>query len=125
MKIEAINFKEAPMSGIDVFDFTALNFDTEALKSPLPVLVDFWAEWCGPCKMLTPTIEAIAQERKGVMKIGKLNVDNAPDIASRYGITSIPTLLFIKNGTVVEQHVGMLTKKALDAKIAQFLGVSA
>jgi len=113
------------MSGNEVFEFTALNFDTEALKSPIPVLVDFWAQWCGPCKMLTPTIEAVALECKGSMKVGKVNVDDAPDIASRYAITSIPTLLFIKNGNVVEQHVGMLTKKALDAKIVQFLGVPA
>jgi thioredoxin 1 len=109
------------MSGIDVAEFTALNFEAEVLKSPMPVLVDFWAEWCGPCKMLTPAIEAIAGEQKGKIKVGKLNVDTAPEIASKYGITSIPTLLFVKNGNVVEQHIGMLTKKALDAKITQFL----
>jgi thioredoxin 1 len=109
------------MAGNDVVDFTSANFETEVLKSPIPVLVDFWAEWCGPCKMLTPTIELLAGEQKGKIKIGKLNVDNAPEIASRYGVSSIPTLLFIKNGNVVEQHVGMLAKKALDSKIAQFL----
>lgn len=115
------NVKELPMAGNDVVDFTSANFETEVLKSPIPVLVDFWAEWCGPCKMLTPTIELLAGEQKGKIKIGKLNVDNAPEIASRYGVSSIPTLLFIKNGNVVEQHVGMLAKKALDSKIAQFL----
>jgi thioredoxin 1 len=109
------------MAGNDIVDVTGLNFETEALKSALPVLVDFWAEWCGPCKMLTPTLELLAQERKGSIKIVKLNVDNAPEIASRYGITSIPTLLFVKNGNVVGQHVGMLAKKALESKIEQFL----
>ena len=109
------------MSGMDVVEFTVSNYDTEALKSQLPVLVDFWAEWCGPCKMLTPAIEEIAQEYKGRVKVGKLNVDNAPEIASRYGVTSIPTLLFIRNGNVIEQHVGMLAKKVLIAKIDQVL----
>ncbi|MGB7569702.1 MAG: thioredoxin [Chitinivibrionales bacterium] len=109
------------MSGNDVVEITSSNFEAEALKSEVPVLVDFWAEWCGPCKMLTPSIEAIAQEYKGKIKVGKLNVDNAPEIASRYCVTSIPTLLFIKNGNVVEQHVGMLAKKALAAKIDQAL----
>jgi thioredoxin 1 len=109
------------MSGIDVVEFTASNFETEALKSQLPVLVDFWAEWCGPCKMLMPAIEEIAQEYKGRVKVGKLNVDDAPQIASRYSVTSIPTLLFIKSGNVVEQHVGNLAKKVLTAKIDQTL----
>jgi thioredoxin 1 len=109
------------MSGIDVVEFTVSNYDAEALKSQLPVLVDFWAEWCGPCKMLSPAIDEIAQEYKGRVKVGKLNVDNAPEIASRYSVTSIPTLLFIKNGNVIEQHVGMLAKKALTAKIDALL----
>jgi thioredoxin 1 len=109
------------MSENGVMEFTEQNFESEVLKSQLPVLVDFWAEWCGPCKMLTPIIELVAGENKGVIKIGKLNIDNAPQIASRYGVSSIPTLLFVKNGVVVEQHVGMLAKKVLDAKIAQLL----
>jgi thioredoxin len=109
------------MSGNDVVELTVSNFEAEALKSQIPVLVDFWAEWCGPCKMLTPAIEVVAEEYKGRIKVGKLNVDNAPQIASRYGVTSIPTLLFIKNGNVVEQHVGMLAKKVLTAKIDQSL----
>jgi thioredoxin 1 len=109
------------MSENGVVEFTEQNFESEALKSPLPVLVDFWAEWCGPCKMLTPIIEQVAGENRGAIRIGKLNIDNAPQIASKYGVSSIPTLLFLKKGVVVEQHVGMLAKKNLDAKIAQFL----
>jgi thioredoxin 1 len=109
------------MAENDVAEFTEQNFETEVLKSPLPVLVDFWAEWCGPCKMLTPIIEQVAGENKSVIKVGKLNIDNAPQLASKYGVSSIPTLLFVKNGAVVEQHVGMLAKKNLDLKIAQFL----
>ncbi len=105
----------------NVVELSESNFETEVLKSPLPVIVDFWAEWCGPCKMLTPIIDQIALEKKGTIKVGKLNTDNAPEIQIKYGITSIPTLLFVKNGAVVEQHVGLLSKKALDAKIAQFL----
>jgi thioredoxin 1 len=105
----------------DVMEFTDQNFETEVLKSAVPVLVDFWAEWCGPCKMLMPVIELVAKENKGKVKIGKLNTDNAPEIASKYNISTIPTLLFVKNGAVVEQHVGSLSKKSLDAKIAQLL----
>jgi thioredoxin 1 len=104
-----------------VIDFTDANFDAEALKSTIPVLVDFWAEWCGPCKMLTPTIEALAVEFAGKIKVGKLNVDHAPQTASRYMVSSIPTLLFIKNGNIMEQHVGMLPKPALVLKIQQIL----
>jgi thioredoxin 1 len=109
------------MADNNVAEFTEQNFETEVLKSPIPVLVDFRAEWCGPCKMLTPIIEQVAGENKGTVKVGKLNIDHAPHIASKYGVSSIPTLLFIKNGAVVEQHIGMLAKKILDSKISQFL----
>ena len=109
------------MADNNIAEFTEQNFDAEVLKSPIPVIVDFWAEWCGPCKMLTPIIEQVAGENKGTVKVGKLNIDNAPQLASKYGVSSIPTLLFVKNGAVVEQHIGMLAKKILDSKIAQFL----
>lgn len=96
------------------FHFTDENFNTEALSCDLPVLVDFYADWCGPCKMLAPIIEALAPEYEGKVKIGKLNVDNAPDTAQKYGIMSIPTLLFIKNGEVVNKIVGLVSKADLE-----------
>jgi thioredoxin 1 len=97
--------------------FTDENFAEAALRNPLPVLVDFWAEWCGPCRMLTPIIDEIATEMSGVLVVGKLNVDENPKTAARYGVSSIPTLLFIKDGEVVEQHTGLLGKKMLSDKI--------
>ena len=109
------------MSSGTCAEFTDDNFELEVLKSSVPVLVDFWAEWCGPCKMLTPIIEELAADYGGTMKIGKLNVDNSPVSASRYSVNSIPTLLFVKGGNVVDQHVGLLTKKALQSKIEMFL----
>ena len=109
------------MAGNDVYEFTDANFETEVLKSSMPVLVDFWAEWCGPCKMLIPIIDALATEYKCKVKIGKLNVDNSPQIASRYGITSIPTMLFIKNGNIMEQQVGMLPQKMIAVKLDKLI----
>ncbi len=109
------------MSSDALIEFTDDNFDAEVLKSSVPVVVDFWAEWCGPCKMLTPIIEELAGEYAGTVKIGKLNVDNSPVSASRYGVSSIPTLLFVKGGNVVDQHVGLLAKKALQGKLERFL----
>ncbi|MAP66145.1 MAG: thioredoxin [Candidatus Marinimicrobia bacterium] len=98
----------------DVFvDFSDDSFENDVLKSDLPVLVDFWAEWCGPCKMLTPVIEEIAAEFNGKIKCGKVNVDNCPNTASSYGIRSIPSLLFFKNGKVEEQLVGAVPKQQI------------
>ena len=97
--------------------FTDSNFADEVLASKLPVIVDFWAEWCGPCKMLTPIIGDIASEYAGKVLVGKLDVDNNPQVAAKYGINSIPSLLFFKNGTIVEQHTGLLAKAPLKAKI--------
>jgi thioredoxin 1 len=97
--------------------FTDSNFAIEVLASKLPVIVDFWAEWCGPCKMLTPIIEDIAGDYAGKVIVGKMDVDNNPQIAAKYGINSIPSLLFFKNGAIVEQHTGLLAKAPLKVKI--------
>lgn len=94
--------------------FTDENFNEEVLSSELPVLVDFYADWCGPCKMLAPVIETLATEYEGKVKIGKLNVDNAPDTAEKYNVMSIPTLLFIKNGEVVNKSVGVAEKTDIE-----------
>jgi thioredoxin 1 len=104
-----------------LFTFTDANFDAEALKSPIPAIIDFWAEWCGPCRMLTPIIEELAGEFGTTVKMGKLNVDENPQVASRYAVSSIPTILFIKNGKVMDQQVGLLAKPGLKAKIDQLL----
>jgi thioredoxin 1 len=106
-----------------VKEFTDSNFTNEVLQNPLPVIIDFWAVWCGPCKMLTPVIEEIAGEMAGKVTVGKLNVDDNPKIAARYGVSGIPTLLFIKDGQVIDQHIGLLTKKQLLDKAIKFFGV--
>jgi len=85
-------------------------FEQTVLKSEIPVMLDFWAEWCQPCKMLAPTVEELAEEFKGQLLVGKLNVDDNPKTATNYGIRGIPTLLFIKGGEVVEQLVGVKSK---------------
>jgi thioredoxin 1 len=91
-------------------EFTDANFEQEVIKSELPVLVDFWAPWCGPCRMIAPSIEALSTEYAGKVKIGKLNSDDNPDVSAKFGIRSIPTLLIFKNGEVVNQLVGALPK---------------
>ena len=101
------------------YKFTADNFESEVLKSEVPVLVDFYADWCGPCKMMTPAIEKLAEEYEGKAVVGKLDVDESMDIAGRYGIMNIPTLIIFKNGEIVSKFVGLQNKnelkKALDA----------
>ncbi|MGM0586777.1 MAG: thioredoxin TrxA [Bacteroidota bacterium] len=101
--------------------FTDDNFDSEVVNSDLPVLVDFWAEWCGPCRMIGPIVKEMAVEYEGKAKIGKVNVDENPSISQKYGIRSIPSLLIFKNGEVVDQVVGAVPKtqlkKQLDAQL--------
>jgi thioredoxin 1 len=107
------------MAAANIVTVTADNFDKEVLQSPQPVLVDFWAEWCGPCKMLAPFLDELATEYDGKAKVAKINVDDHQELAVRYRINSIPTLLFFKNGQVVDQVVGMKSKKDLKAKLDQ------
>ena len=96
-------------------------FDQTVLKSDKPVMIDFWAEWCQPCKMLTPTVEELAGEFEGQVLVGKLNVDDNPNTATNYGIRGIPTLLFIKDGQVVQQLVGVKSKAEIKKAIEETL----
>jgi thioredoxin 1 len=93
---------------------TSANFQKEVLESAIPVLVDFWAEWCMPCRMIAPSIAQIAQAYEGKVKVGKVNVDDEGDIASQYGIISIPTLLYFKDGQMIKQKVGALPKHEIE-----------
>ncbi len=94
---------------------TAANFQAEVLDSPIPVLVDFWASWCGPCRMVAPVVAQIAAEQEGVVKVGKVNVDEEPGLAGRYGISSIPTLMVFRNGEPVNAAVGVRPKEQIEA----------
>ncbi len=101
---------------------TDQNFDGEVLKSTIPVLVDFWAVWCGPCKMQNPILEELEKEYEGKVKIGKLNVDDNPNSAGKYSVMSIPTLLLFKNGEVVKQMIGVQSKETLEKEFKKVLG---
>jgi len=101
--------------------FTDANFATEVMKSEIPVLVDFFAVWCGPCKMMAPIIEELAEEYTGKVKIGKFDVDENPIVSEQFGIQSIPTLLFIKNGIVVDKAMGVQSKDKLMDKLDALL----
>ncbi len=97
------------------------NFQEEVMNSDLPVLVDFYAEWCGPCKMISPIIDEIAESYSGKIKVGKLDIDQAQDIASSQGVMSIPTLIFFKNGQKVEENTGALDKGQLEELIQKVI----
>ena len=102
-------------------ELTDNTFDTEVLKSPLPMLIDFWAIWCGPCRIISPIVEELAGEYNGKLRVGKLDVDSNPAIAMRYGIRSIPTLLLFKSGEVVEQIIGAVPKRVIVDKVSRHL----
>lgn len=93
------------------------NFEDEVLNSELPVLVDFWATWCGPCQMLAPVIEEVAKEQEGVVKVGKINVDDYPKLAIEFQVGSIPTLMLFKDGEVVKKSLGYIQKEEVEAFI--------
>lgn len=98
------------------------NFEEIVLKAEIPVLVDFWAEWCGPCNMMLPIVEEVSEEYKGRLLVCKLDVDSSPNISGRYGIRNIPTMLLLKNGEVVDKMVGAAPKSSLLDKIETVLG---
>ena len=99
-----------------VYKFDESNFDAEVLQSDIPVFVDFYADWCGPCKMMSPVIDKLAEEFDGKIKVGKVNVDENGDLAVRYGIMSIPNMVFFKNGEVADRVVGAIPKPAMKEK---------
>jgi len=99
---------------------TDANFE-ELVKSDKPLVVDFWAEWCGPCRMIAPFVDELAQEYEGKITIGKLNVDENDEVVSQFGIRTIPTILFFKNGQVVDKHIGAAQKNVLEDKIKALL----
>jgi len=102
-------------------EFTDSNFDELVLKSDKPVIVDLWAVWCGPCRMVGPIVEEIGQEYEGQAIVGKLDVDNNPEIARRYSIRNIPTILFFKNGEIVDKQVGAVPKQVIVGKLEPLL----
>jgi thioredoxin 1 len=109
------------MEAPNIVNLTQDNFAGEVLQSPVPVLVDFWAEWCGPCKMIAPILGELADEYQGRVKIGKVNIDEQQGVASEYGIRAIPTLLLFQNGQVADQIVGLRSKRDLKSSFDRVL----
>ena len=112
---------EVRMASDNVKELTDENFESEVLKSEVPTLVDFWAVWCGPCKQIAPTVEALANEYKGRVKVAKMDVDHHQVVPQSYGVRSIPTLLIFKSGKVVEQLVGAMPRSKLEAELQKHL----
>ncbi len=112
------------MAGENTLNFTDTAFDQDVLNSEVPVLVDFWAPWCGPCRAMAPTVDAIANEYAGKVKVGKMNTDDNPGTAMRFQIRGIPTLLLFKGGQVVEQRVGGMPKAEVVKMLAPHVGSS-
>lgn len=110
------------MAAANILTLTNANFDAEVRKSSTPVLVDFWAEWCGPCKMIAPVLDELAGEFNGRVKIGKVNIDEDQALASEYGVRAIPTLLIFKDGQVAEQIVGLRSKRDLKSSLDKVAG---
>jgi thioredoxin 1 len=110
------------MAGSNVLTFTDANFKAEVLDSAQPVLVDFWAPWCGPCKMIAPAIDALATDFQGKVRIGKLNTDDNPQTASAYNVSAIPTVLLFKQGQIVDKFVGVVPKDKLSNSLNSHLG---
>jgi thioredoxin 1 len=108
-------------AGVGVLEVTDANFDQEVLKSEQPVLVDFWAAWCGPCKMIAPAVENLAASYAGKLKVAKVNVDQNGATPSRYGIRGIPALLFFKGGKVADQIVGYVPQEAIEEKVQKLI----
>jgi len=102
-------------------EVTSDNFEQEVLKSDIPVMVDFWAQWCGPCRLLGPTVDALAKDYEGKLKVCKLNVDDANDIAAKYQVMSIPTVLLFNKGEIVNQTVGAVPKEKLEEVIKPYI----
>lgn len=103
------------------YKFTSANFQEEVLNAEIPVLVDFYADWCGPCKMMAPIVESLAESFEGKVKIGKLNIDDEMEIAQKYRVMSIPTFIFFKDGQVVETSMGAMSKEELEEKLKKLL----
>jgi thioredoxin 1 len=114
-------YGEKIMAG-NVTEFNDANFQNEVIDSSDPVLVDFWAPWCGPCRMIAPLVEELATEYKGSVKIGKINIDDSPSAATQYGVSSIPTLIIFKGGEVVDRFVGVQPKSRLQAALEEARG---